>query len=103
MTAAATTGPNSEPRPTSSTPATSFAPDAQADFSYFNVHFSLFSSRSLSVALETGFESACLLVVFALLDFTSRGWVDSRADRASALVILAIFPHLSSSNYSLVT
>src|SRR5579872_4129881 len=48
ITAAATTHPNSEPRPTSSTPATSFAPDSHARFSYRNVHRSLFSRRSLA-------------------------------------------------------
>src|SRR5690348_17972528 len=52
MTAAATTGPKRAPRPTSSTPATSWAPSAQASFSYFSVHLSFLSSRSLSVDIE---------------------------------------------------
>src|SRR5512144_1139124 len=48
MTAAATTGPNRHPRPTSSTPATNRAPAPQASFSYFVVHFSRLSRRSLA-------------------------------------------------------
>src|SRR3981081_3561084 len=53
MTAAATTGPNSDPRPTSSTPATSCAPAAQARFSNFSVQRSFFSKRNFAVAAET--------------------------------------------------
>src|SRR5438270_5295211 len=52
MTAAATTGPKRAPRPTSSTPATSCAPSAQASFSYLRVHLSFFSSRSFSVDID---------------------------------------------------
>ena len=47
ITAAATTGPNSEPRPTSSTPATSVAPLAQASFSNLSVQRSVFSKPQL--------------------------------------------------------
>src|ERR1035438_3938375 len=53
MTAAATTGPNNEPRPTSSTPATCVAPAAQARFSNLSVQRSFFSSRNLAVEAET--------------------------------------------------
>src|SRR5260370_486745 len=53
ITSAATTGPNSDPRPTSSTPATCSAPAAQARFSKFSVQRSFFSRRSLAVAAET--------------------------------------------------
>src|SRR5208282_1422961 len=52
MTAAATTGPNSDPRPTSSTPATCSAPAAQARFSKLSVQRSFFSRRSLAAAAE---------------------------------------------------
>src|SRR6266576_4054349 len=52
MTAAATTGPKSDPRPTSSAPATSFAPVAQARFSNLRVQRSLFSRRSFAAAGE---------------------------------------------------
>src|SRR3954470_15842308 len=52
MTAAATTGPKRAPRPTSSTPATSCAPSAQASFSYLRVHLSFFRSRSFSVDID---------------------------------------------------
>src|SRR5437879_13319272 len=58
ITAAATTGPNREPRPTSSTPATKRAPHAHALFSYLSVHRSLLSRRSFAVAAETGFSGA---------------------------------------------
>ena len=54
MTAAATTGPNSDPRPTSSTPAISFAPAIHASFSNLVVHLSVFSRRSLAADLEIG-------------------------------------------------
>jgi hypothetical protein len=64
MTAAATTGPKREPRPTSSTPATNFAPVAHANFSNFVVHFSLFSRRSLAAALESGLPSFVVGAVF---------------------------------------
>src|ERR1700681_1049953 len=53
MTAAATTGPNSDPRPTSSTPAMCVAPAAQARFSNLRVQRSFFSKRNLAVAAET--------------------------------------------------
>src|SRR6266481_5254968 len=53
MTAAATTGPNSDPRPTSSTPATCVAPAAQARFSNFSVQRSFFSKRNFAVAAGT--------------------------------------------------
>src|SRR6266853_2269902 len=58
MTAAATTGPNSDPRPTSSTPATSCAPAAQARFSNLRVQRSFFSRRNLAAEAEipSGFE-----------------------------------------------
>src|SRR6266568_6327605 len=62
MTAAATTGPNSDPRPTSSTPATSFAPDAHATFSYFNVQRRRFSSRSFAAAGEIVFSAITRIV-----------------------------------------
>src|SRR5208282_612181 len=52
MTAAATTGPNSDPRPTSSTPATCSAPAAQARFSNLRVQRSFFSRRNLAAAAE---------------------------------------------------
>src|SRR5216684_2759164 len=52
MTAAATTGPNSDPRPTSSTPATCFAPAAQARFSNLRVQRSFFSKRNLAAEAE---------------------------------------------------
>src|SRR5260370_26255778 len=53
MTAAATTGPNSDPRPTSSTPATCRAPAAQARFSKFRVQRSFFRKRNLAAEAET--------------------------------------------------
>ncbi len=52
ITAAATTGPNSDPRPTSSTPATSSAPAAQARFSNSRVQRSFFSSRNFAAEAE---------------------------------------------------
>jgi hypothetical protein len=52
ITAAATTGPKSDPRPTSSIPATSVAPVAQASFSNFRVQRSLFNKRSLAAEAE---------------------------------------------------
>ena len=58
MTAAATTGPNSEPRPTSSTPATKRAPSCHTFFSNFRVQCSLFSRRSLTAEAESGFAGA---------------------------------------------
>src|SRR5437868_4222831 len=57
MTAAATTGPNKQPRPTSSTPATSFAPADHARFSNFCVHFSRLSRRILAAAAESTFST----------------------------------------------
>src|SRR5580692_6573329 len=65
MTAAATTQPNSDPRPTSSTPATSRAPDAQALFSYRNVQRSFLSSRSLAADADSGRAER----VFEITDF----------------------------------
>src|SRR6266496_1324592 len=62
MTAAATTGPNSDPRPTSSTPATSVAPDAHASFSYFTVQRRLFNSRSFAAAGESFFSAITRIV-----------------------------------------
>src|ERR1039458_2933362 len=53
ITAAATTGPNSDPRPTSSTPATCSAPAAQARFSKLSVQRSFFSKRNLAAEAET--------------------------------------------------
>src|SRR5947209_3460290 len=55
MTAAATTGPKSEPRPTSSTPATKCAPDCQAFFSKRSVQRSFLRRRSLAADGERGF------------------------------------------------
>src|ERR1700681_817601 len=52
MTAAATTGPNSDPRPTSSTPAMCVAPAAQARFSNSRVQRSFFSRRNLAAEAE---------------------------------------------------
>src|ERR1035441_5624384 len=52
ITAAATTGPNSDPRPTSSTPATDFAPAPQARFSKLSVQRSFFSRRNLAAEAE---------------------------------------------------
>src|SRR6202795_2168844 len=52
MTAPATTGPNSDPRPTSSTPATSCAPSAHARFSNLRVQRSFFSKRNLAAEAE---------------------------------------------------
>src|ERR1019366_4436112 len=52
ITAAATTGPNSDPRPTSSTPATRFAPAAQARFSKLRVQRSFFNRRNLAAEAE---------------------------------------------------
>src|SRR5664279_414790 len=53
MTAAATTGPNSDPRPTSSTPAMYVAPAAHARFSNFSVQRSFLSRRNLAVEADT--------------------------------------------------
>src|SRR5208282_6333372 len=53
ITAAATTGPNSDPRPTSSTPATYCAPAAQARFSKLRVQRSFFSKRSFAAEAES--------------------------------------------------
>src|ERR1035438_9959512 len=52
ITAAATTGPNSDPRPTSSTPATCSAPVAHASFSNLSVQRSFFNSRSFAAEAE---------------------------------------------------
>src|SRR5271166_2553147 len=53
MTAAATTGPKSAPRPTSSTPAMQVAPCSRAAFSYLLPQTSDRSMRNLRVAAET--------------------------------------------------
>src|ERR1035441_8568900 len=53
ITAAATTGPNSDPRPTSSTPATWCAPAAHARFSKLSVQRSFFSRRNLAADAES--------------------------------------------------
>src|ERR1035437_80551 len=53
ITAAATTGPNSDPRPTSSTPATCSAPSAHARFSKFRVQRSFFSKRNFAAEGDT--------------------------------------------------
>lgn len=60
MTAAATTGPNSEPRPTSSTPATKCAPSCHTFFSNLRVQWSLFNRRSLAAEAESRFPGADL-------------------------------------------
>src|SRR5580693_7134781 len=60
MTAAATTGPNREPRPTSSTPAIRRAPACHAIFSNFVVQCRRFSRRSLAAAGERVFPRASL-------------------------------------------
>src|SRR6202166_3632349 len=52
MTAAATTGPKSDPRPTSSTPAISCAPETQASFSNLRVQRRRFSKRSFAAEAE---------------------------------------------------
>src|SRR5437588_11158065 len=57
MTAAATTGPNRQPRPTSSTPATSFAPADHARFSNFCVHFNRLRRRIFAAAAESTFST----------------------------------------------
>src|SRR5208282_4571836 len=62
ITAAATTGPNSDPRPTSSTPATSVAPAAQASFSNLSVQRSFFNKRNFAAEAE----SLSALEVFAV-------------------------------------
>src|SRR5215472_4105222 len=54
ITAAATTHPNSDPRPTSSTPATRRAPDAHAFFSYLNVHRRRLSKRNFAAEGDNG-------------------------------------------------
>src|SRR6266851_981539 len=59
MTAPATTGPKSEPRPTSSTPATMVAPVAHARFSWRRVHRSFFSKRNLAAEGERGRPGDC--------------------------------------------
>src|SRR5580658_4364123 len=60
MTAAATTGPNNEPRPTSSTPAIRRAPDCHPSFSNFSVQRRRLSSRSLAAAGESVFSRTSL-------------------------------------------
>src|SRR5215472_7301326 len=54
ITAAATTHPNSDPRPTSSTPATRRAPDAHAFFSYLKVHRKPLSKRNFAAEGDNG-------------------------------------------------
>lgn len=60
MTAAATTGPNNEPRPTSSTPAIRRAPVCHASFSNFRVQRRRLSRRSLAADGESVFARAGL-------------------------------------------
>src|SRR5580658_9225252 len=60
MTAAATTGPNKEPRPTSSTPAIRRAPDCHPSFSNFSVQRRRLSSRSLAAAGDSVFSRTSL-------------------------------------------
>src|SRR5262249_60946102 len=60
MTAAATTAPKSDPRPTSSTPATNCAPSAQALFSNFRVQRRRFSRRNLAADGDSAFWPAGL-------------------------------------------
>src|SRR5713226_8880288 len=72
ITAAATTGPNSDPRPTSSTPATCSAPAAQARFSKFSVQRSFFSKRNLAALAE---------ILSALEVFDGRVDVDTEANQ----------------------
>src|SRR5579862_9303727 len=79
MTAPATTGPKSDPRPTSSTPATSVAPEAQASFSYFRVHFSRLSRRILSVPGEYGSPVAGLIGMGGRFLFRLEGMADMMA------------------------
>src|SRR5208282_3479813 len=69
ITAAATTGPNNDPRPTSSTPATSAAPAAQASFSNLRVQRSFFSKRNLAAEAE----SVAALGVFDVRPELERG------------------------------
>src|SRR6202795_4079233 len=76
MTAPATTGPNSDPRPTSSTPATNCAPAAHARFSNLRVQRSFFSKRNL--AAEAEIPSA--LEVFAVRGDFEAG-LDTDADQ----------------------
>src|ERR1700688_5029062 len=52
MTAPATTGPKSDPRPTSSTPAINCAPDTQASFSNLRVQRRRFSKRIFAAEAE---------------------------------------------------
>jgi hypothetical protein len=72
MTAAATTGPNSDPRPTSSTPAICVAPAAQARFSNLRVQRSFFSKRNLAAEAE---------IPSALEGFDVRADLDTDADQ----------------------
>src|ERR1039458_673318 len=60
MTAAATTGPNKEPRPTSSTPAIKRAPSRHAIFSNFSVQCRRLSRRSLAAEGERVLSRASL-------------------------------------------
>src|SRR6202022_240189 len=60
MTAAATTGPNSEPRPTSSTPATRRAPSCHTFFSNLRGQRSLLSRRGLAAEADSGLSDASL-------------------------------------------
>src|SRR5450631_1719553 len=62
ITAAATTGPKREPRPTSSTPATKTAPFDHALFSYFKVQCRRLRSRSFAADAESCFSRARLAV-----------------------------------------
>src|ERR1700728_5109919 len=77
ITAAATTHPNTDPRPTSSTPATRTAPDSQALFSKRNVQRSFFSKRNLAAEADSGLIGDALSADFisnarSVLIFTDR-------------------------------
>src|ERR1700687_4184527 len=72
MTAAAMNGPNNDPQPASSTPATCAAPAAHARFSNLRVQRSFFSKRNLAVAAE----------IFSALEvFDVRVVLDTDADQ----------------------
>src|SRR5439155_25958117 len=57
---AATTGPNNEPRPTSSTPATRRPPCCHTFFSKVSVQRSFLSKRNLAAAADSGLSDADL-------------------------------------------
>src|SRR5208283_432014 len=72
ITAAATTGPNNDPRPTSSTPATRSAPAAQTRLSKLSVQRSFFSRRNLAAEAE---------ILSAFEAFDERAEFDTEADQ----------------------